>query len=101
MVLLYGRISETYDDGAIFQLDNDPSHISNSTMSWLKQRGTTLLGWPASSPDLSPAEDAIEALVHLVYADSRKFSSKAALSQDIAKCWQELNNPSKIYRFHE
>ena len=41
----------------IYMHDNAPSHRAVYTKSWMKENKTSLLIWPASSPDLNPIEN--------------------------------------------
>ena len=41
----------------VFQMDNDPKHISKVLAQWLKDNKVKVLEWPLPSLDLNPIED--------------------------------------------
>ena len=40
----------------VFQMDNDPKHISKVVATWLKDNKVKVLEWPSQSPDHNPIE---------------------------------------------
>jgi DDE superfamily endonuclease len=40
----------------VFQHDNDPKHVSKSTLDYLRYTGLNVLKWPPQSPDMNPIE---------------------------------------------
>lgn len=50
-------IRNTHPDGHRFQQDNDPKHVSRSTIQWLQDNGVAYWPTPPESPDLNPIEN--------------------------------------------
>ena len=41
----------------LFQHDLAPAHTAKNTKTWFNDRGSTMLDWPANSPDLNLIEN--------------------------------------------
>ena len=88
---LLTSIGEAYEEEATFQQDNDPSHVSDATLSWIERQGITLLGWPAHSPDLSPMENIFGILAGYVYEGSKQYNTVNELRKGIEDAWARLD----------
>lgn len=91
---LYEGMEDETDQTVYFQQDNDSAHVSNATMDWLEQQGILLLGWPANSPDLAPAENILGVLARAVYKNNSHYNNAHDLRNAIVKCWDELSQDS-------
>jgi transposase len=80
-----------WDKDRIFQQDNAPIHVSESTMKWFEENGVTLLPFPPNSPDLNPMENLWGLLVRRVYAIKRNFNDKTELKEAIKACWGTIS----------
>lgn len=88
---LYQKLEKNSDEMIYFQQDNDSAHASNATNQWIEQQGISLLGWPAHSPDLAPAENIFGILARAVYKNHLHYNTKKELQDAITKCWEELS----------
>lgn len=81
-----------------FQQDNVRFHTTPETISYLHEKGVTLIEWPPWSPDLNPIENLWNVLKARVYA--RFPQSMEELEQLIREEWQaiDLNFISHICR---
>lgn len=73
------------DGDFIFQQDGASCHTSNSTKTWLRNRGLEPMYWPSGSPDLSP----IENLWHEMKKKLRKSPARTVneLKVKLAEIW--------------
>jgi transposase len=77
-------------EGAVFQQDNAPCHVSRASKLWLKEKEIPLLDWLPKSPDLSPIENVWAILVRAVYKDGKVFSTVAELEEAVFRAWKGI-----------
>jgi transposase len=84
-------IQQLGHSNVIFQQDNAPVHVSQSTKAWLESKNIDYLEWPALSPDLNPIENLWGILVKEVYKDGRFFSTVLELKNAISESWTQID----------
>ena len=52
--LLKSVYSFQFENGFVFQQDNDPKHTSKLIKKWLEDKEIDVMKWPSQSPDLNP-----------------------------------------------
>jgi transposase len=72
-----------------FQQDNVRFHTTPETVTYLHERGVTLIEWPPWSPDLNPIENLWNVLKARVYA--RFPQSMEEMEAVIREEWAELD----------
>ena len=87
----YRSMEEETDENILFQQDNDSRNVSQATLQWLEEHGILLLGWPANSPDLSPAENIFSSLSRAVYKNNHHYNNKKELQNALIACWDSLS----------
>lgn len=73
----------------IFQQDNASIHVSKQTKEWLCNNFSSILEWPAKSPDLNPVENVWKMLSDLVY-DGPEYKSQSDLWDAISRAAAKL-----------
>lgn len=92
---LIDLLENTMEEGAIFQQDNAPIHVSRESREWFSAKQIPLLAWPACSPDLNPIENLWAIMARRVYgtaADQRTFNNALELKIRIKEVWNELED---------
>ena len=59
-------ITSTYPDSHRFMQDNDPKHVSRSTVQFMKDNNINYWPTPPESPDLNPVENLWAGLKHYI-----------------------------------
>lgn len=75
----------------IFQQDNAPVHVSQSTRRWFERNGARILDWPSLSPDLNPMENLWGIMVRRVYANGRQFNRREQLINALQEIWNSID----------
>jgi transposase len=91
-------IKEIYPDGHRFQQDNDPKHVSRSTLAWLRENDVNYWPTPPESPDCNP----IENLWHQIKEHLRRHvkpSTKDELVNGIRNFWFTNLTPELCCRY--
>ena len=86
---------EFYPDGPwIFQQDNVRFHTTPETVTYLHEKGVTLIEWPAWSPDLNPIENLWNVIKARVY--SRFPQSLEEMEAVIREEWADIDLKSTL-----
>lgn len=88
-------ITREFDHDFTLQQDNAPPHVSEYSMSFLEEKGVTLLGWPARSPDMNVIENCWKVLKNRVY-ENGGMKNLAELREKISATVQRFNNEPKL-----
>ena len=67
----------------LFQQDNPPIHISDSTKAWFQANNIGVLEWPPKSPDMNPVENLWGILVRKIYENGEQYSTVEDLKNSI------------------
>lgn len=67
----------------MFQKDNAPIHIVNSTFEWFHSNGVHIFDWSSISPNLIPIGNLCGKLARAVYAGGKQYNSTNVLKQAI------------------
>lgn len=78
----------------IFQQDNNPTHVSLTSLDRFITARVNLLDWPSRSPNLNPIENAWSMLSDIVY-DGRQYNSKEEIWAAIDRAVTFLNTERK------
>lgn len=87
-----------FPDGHRFQQDNDPKHVSKSTIAWLRENNVAYWPTPPESPDCNP----IENLWHQIKEHLRrrvKPANKEELVHGIKEFWSTHVTPELCNRY--
>ena len=87
------------DRGWIFQQDNAPIHVSESTKTWIQRKKMRVSDWTACSPDFNPIENLWGIIARRVYANGNQYRNVEELKVSILKVWEEISI-EELQRLH-
>lgn len=90
-------IQRVYPDGHRFQQDNDPKHVSKSTVAWMQTKELNYWPTPPESPDSNPIENVWHQMKHHLRKHVKP-STKDELIQGIQESWK-LITPEVCNRY--
>ena len=79
----------------VWQHDNAPIHVAAKTKEYLSKRTTSVLEWPALSPDLNPIKNIWGLLTQEVYKDGKTFQNTNDLWDAICTAWYAI--PQSVF----
>ena len=91
-------ITSTYPDSHRFMQDNDPKHVSRSTIQFMKDNNINYWPAPPESPDLNPIENLWAGLKRYI-RKTEKPRNKAELIADIKEYWRTQVTPDVCNRY--
>lgn len=86
-------------DTAVFQQDNAPAHVSNSTLEFFRKENVSVLAWPANSPDLNPIENVWGKMSQIVYQNCKQYYDLEKLKMAIVSAWHDLKDDLRLELF--
>ena len=75
----------------LFQQDNAPIHILDSTKAWFQANNIGVLKWPPKSPDMNPVENLWGILVRKIYENGKQYSTVEELKNVNEAAWSSID----------
>ena len=82
-------IQEQFPESHRLMQDNDPKHVSKSTVNWMQERGINWWKTPPESPDLNPIEN-VWAAMKMYLRKTIKPTNKQELIAGTSEFWSKL-----------